>query len=195
MGFTKTASTYIARNLKLAKTVARTPAGASFLRWGMMGAGAGAIYGMADNVLGNDRVSVGQGAIRGAMYGMGGRALFGGFKGLKPATIGSKKSMYMSKSLVARPGAGSYRGGSGFTMSNPSRGLLGGPAPRAVSPQSLLGGPANVPLLQSMPNFTMVNSPRAINAARGRAPRSGINAAAVKQRYSRHTFGYGGSLY
>jgi hypothetical protein len=84
MGIGAQSLNFAKKNLSYAKAVARTQAGASFLRWGMVGAGAGAVYGMADNLTGNDRVSIVQGAVRGGMMGMGARGLFGGFKGLKP---------------------------------------------------------------------------------------------------------------
>lgn len=84
MGIGAQALNFAEKNLKYARAVAGTQAGQSFLRWGMIGAGAGAVYGMGANLVGNNQAGVMQSAIRGGMIGMGARGLFGGFKGLRP---------------------------------------------------------------------------------------------------------------
>jgi len=80
-------------SMKVAGRAMNTPIGSSYGRWAAVGAGLGAIRGMADNIVGDDRVSVIGGAMQGAMMGAGARgikSLWGARSGVMNKVMGSK---------------------------------------------------------------------------------------------------------
>lgn len=112
------------KNLRIAKVVASgTLGGASGLgsisRWGAVGAGLGAVQGLADNVVGEDRTSVLGGAIRGAVTMGGLRALKLGLNTMgkaRGAAATLSGNNWGGVNRAARPGlsARSYRRGRGL---------------------------------------------------------------------------------
>jgi hypothetical protein len=70
MGFVKSTAAYVGRNANKAWTFMHsTPVGSSYARWMVAGAAMGGIRGLADNIVGEDRVSVLGGILHGAMLG------------------------------------------------------------------------------------------------------------------------------
>lgn len=112
---------FLARNTANATRVVRgftsTRVGGSYARFMAVGAGLGAIRGLADNVVGEDRVSVMGGMMQGAMIGAGVRGI-GSLWGMKNR-LGSlsRRSARRPSPLMLSDMRGRPIPGKGFTMS------------------------------------------------------------------------------
>lgn len=105
-----------------------TPTGASFTRWAAAGAVVGGVRGLADNIVGEDRVSVLGGMIQGAIMGAGVRGIGHGWRnrGKISGWVSSKLKTNASTSSSVVSGLGGVTAGQSlmkqqnFTMRNPT---------------------------------------------------------------------------
>ena len=72
--YIKQAAAWAGKNQRVSSFFA-SDIGRSYAKWMTVGAAGGAIRGLADNIVGEDRVSVLGGAIQGAMWGAAGRGM------------------------------------------------------------------------------------------------------------------------
>lgn len=118
MGFAKEAIASLNKNNRISRFFASN-LGGSYARWAAVGAGLGAIRGMADNIVGEDKVSVLGGAIQGAMLGAGARGigqLWGAGRGKGSGSVQRSRALSTYVSSGGRASGGI--GASGFTFRN-----------------------------------------------------------------------------
>lgn len=130
-----------------AKRTFSTPMGASYLKWMGVGAGLGAVRGLADNFTGNDRVSVLGGAFTGAMYGAMARGIGQGIGAYRRRPGGQSQFGFM-RGRGAMGRRGSFKGS-----------LIGNPLTAAVERRAMTRFPTSSS--QMMFNFS---------GGRGRGP-------------------------
>jgi hypothetical protein len=90
--FVKSARAYLPKNGAVSAWMS-SKAGRGYARYAAMGAGLGAIRGAADNIVGEDRVSILGGAMQGAVYGAafrGGKSLWKYGRGRAASTIAGR---------------------------------------------------------------------------------------------------------
>jgi hypothetical protein len=111
MGFPKEAMAWMGKNLRVAKDfAARNPKTVgSIARWGMWGAGLGAVRGAYDDITGRGNEGILGGAIQGA-------TTLGGLRAMK---IGLNKGMSMAKGNASKAARGAARGRAKAGMRGP----------------------------------------------------------------------------
>lgn len=115
--FAKNWRSYIPKNASIAAAMA-TRTGRSYARWAAFGAGMGAIRGLADNIVGEDRVSVMGGMMQGAMMGAGFRGIGSLWRaGSKARGAASVARRSAPKPMLLSDMRGRPIPGAGFTMS------------------------------------------------------------------------------